>query len=84
MERKKFYAVYRGGKVPDEIIQLFGLDSFFLELEPLKPVVRVRVRWRVSHNEGEKKLFPFLAPKMVDLMALDIKPEIEVVVGDVE
>lgn len=79
MEMVKVYAVYKNGIVPEEIIQIFKLDSL-LKYKPLKPtVVKVRVRWN-----GQEKLLPLLTPKMVDLMALSIKPEIEVVVGEME
>ena len=73
---KKVYAVYRG-KVPKEIIQLFKLDSLFTgDLPPA--VVKVRARM-----VGER-LLPLLSQKVFDLMALEIKPEIEVVVGEMD
>ena len=84
MERKKFFAVYRGGKVPDEVIQLVGLSNFLLM--GTKRVVRVSVRRpeirinRDGRSGGVVGLYPLLGVSKINLMALKIRPEIEVVI----
>ena len=83
---KRIYGVYRKGVLPDEIAQLLGpkLNS----LLSLNPTIKIRARQGVHLGEHEDtqdvnttEIFPLLGPKL-DLMALEIKPEIEIVLGD--
>lgn len=80
---KKYYAVWNG-KIPEEMVK-------FLELNHLTSVTTLRVRVRRPEmrvdEKGRKEILSlrllFGATK-IELMALNPKPELEVVIGDTE
>lgn len=86
---RRIYAVYRQGHIPDELTKLLG--SRLNGLLSLGPTIKIRARQgvHIELEEGTKyfdqqlteKIYPLTGAKL-NLMTLDPKPEIEIVLGD--